>query len=283
MKRLPLALLLVFVPLIGCGSDDATSGTSGGDAVELTKRLPPDALSYVAVDFDRMRDEGLIDPGDPIYPPPPDAEPLVGFGVGAATSVLAESSQAPEVLDALDLGSASAAAASSGDAGPVAAIATSKDPGEIEADLEKLGWSADGAILVSDDEKEDLVFSIGEGEVLVGASADALERAPDEPLAEVPERLLERADGVVVSALLLRQDCLQATAEALRGDGTGTLLYRVTGEPDPDNLNIEQTESTKFEEPEVEGDTVAVDATGEPDALAIRNTVQQLFLSYDCG
>lgn len=278
MKRLLLTGLALIPLAAGCGG--GSEGTGGNAGVELTKRLPDGESSYVAVDLDGLRDGTGLDADAELFPPPEGAEPLVTFATGAAISGFFTAPLDPEVLTALDPGSASAIASSRGDFDGLTVIATDADPEIVRGDLEKLGYDERDGILTHRGERAG--FIVEDGLILAAARAADLGDLPEEPAGDLPESLLERADGVYVDTLEFGDDCLQATATSLDTDGTGEVSYRVDGEPDPDKLNFEDTDAVTFAEPEVDGDTISIAGSGEPDAVAIRDAVQENFFFYDC-
>lgn len=280
-RRLAAICFGLALAVAGCGSDESSPEASDNAGVELAKWLPPDQVSYDAVDLDGVREaEGLAADADIITPieggePPP---PLAQYAAGVVLRPFAEDLIDTEVVEALELGSASAAASFSGD-GNLVAIATDADPETVRSNLEGLGFSDENGVLVG----KSTAFKVEDGLILGAADAGTLDALADEPADQAPEPLLERADGVYVNAILNPGNaCLQAQATALDGDGEGELLYRVSEEPDPGKLNIEDTDEVTFGEPEVDGDTITVAATGEPDATAIPDAVSSRFFTYEC-
>lgn len=280
-----VGLAAVVLVAVGCGdgSSDGGSGASDGvSAAQLTRYLPPDQISYVAVDLDALRSEGLLADDDPIAPPGEDADPLASFAVGSALSGLAATPLDDATTEALDLKSATAMAGAGGSGANVTAFATSADADDITSALEEVGYAEQDGVLTSDD--KEAAFRVDDGVVIAAAGEEGLSRVPGEPLGEAPDPLLEESGSPYTEALIYDggDKCLRSMVTALNGDGTGTVSFRTVDAPDPKNLTFEDTDSASFDDPVVDGDVISVDGTGDPSALAIRNTIQQFFFFYDC-
>lgn len=278
LSAICLALGLI---AMGCGSDSSDQSAETGEdevaeneGVALTRWLPPGDSSYLAMDLGDLREEMGVEPDADIISAPDPDEPLAGLAIGGIFSPFSDVLIDQEVLEALELGAAQAAASSS-DVG-MSVIATDADADEVQSNLEAMGFKAEDETLVRAGEPSG--FVVRDGLILAAPDATVLDELPSAPAEEVPDTLLEPASGFYVNVLVSDPgQCVEAQATVLGRDGQGELRFRFA-----EDLKLsEQTVTAKdvdgvdFGTPVVDGDTITVGATGRPDSAAIPEAVSK--------
>lgn len=277
LSAICLALGLI---AMGCGSDSSDQSAETGEdevaeneGVALTRWLPPGDSSYLAVDLGDLREEMGVEPdADVISSPDPD-EPLAGL-TGGVLSPFSGVLIDQEVLEALGLGAAQAAASSS-DVG-MSVIATDADADEVQSNLEAMGFRAEDEALVRAGEPSG--FVVRDGLIFPTPDATALDELPSAPAEEVPDTLLEPASGFYVNVLVSDPgQCVEAQATVLGNDGQGELRYRFAEdlELSEQTITAKDVDGVNFGTPVVDGDTITVEATGRPDSAAIPEAVSK--------
>jgi hypothetical protein len=280
--------------LAGCGG---SGGGADNAAIELTKRLPPGAAAYEAIDLAAYKDaQGLPEDADPMstaglatagQPPFNVFYPVIKAKTGVmqrSEDISKDSFSSPPLtaLDAIDPGSVTAAATSQESdrdrEESVAVFATSADTGEIGSRLGDLGYKDVRGVLEAPGRGpsillDDTVFYASD-------DADLLRALPDEPADDLPAALLGRLEGVDVIVSATRFGCIRESGVSVNGDGSSQIGFLIDGEASAER--IEPADSTS--DPRADGDValadVAPEDAPEPSARAIR---ARLFPRYDCG
>ena len=266
-------LALSVAAVAGCGGSDGGEGA----AVDLTKRLPADADFYSTVDLGALR-QGLDLPDD--------ADPLDGdlLSFSGPLGILAQFGD-PDVTEALELPQAFALATAVTADGPVTAIATHADTGEIGSTLGDLGFEDQGGVLSGGD-SQTLAVRLDDGAIYLARDAEGLEGIDREPADDPPRQLLEELDAPLIQTTP-SPDCARESAITANADGSGEIAYLIDGGADASRLAPPESDvddRVTFGEPQVDGDliTLMVEAEGDGNVLVAQQVQAQLFLVYEC-
>ena len=233
MSRLLLAIAFAALVVAGCGGDDG----DGRSPEDLARMLPaPSFPGLSTIDLAAAREALDL---------PADADPLDGrddkhkrllAAGGAAVNLLARPDR-PAIVEAVDFGAVTAAAATTTSVGPGsgAVLATRQAADDIRAGLKRAGYSeTDGAFLTEELGPRAGYKSAAVGDGVIALAGDAetaraiLER--DEPAAGIEDLIdtLDLVDGAARVAVKPREGCIEAVAGSDPIDeDSGELAVRV--------------------------------------------------------
>lgn len=270
------AICLGFV-LSGCGSSGGTS-----NAVDLTKRLAPDAPSYRVVDFTTLRvDLGL----------PEDADPLTGDLAVLASPALGSlpAVTGMPIAATLDLGRATAAATAT-ERESVTVLSTEADTGDIGSALGDLGFVDRGGVLEEVEQPEPSerpapapAIRLEEGLIFIAEDPALLRDLPADPLDDLPAELLGDLGDAPVIVTIEVDACVRATGMTAEADGSGELAFLVDGGADAERLSPADEQGLEFGEAEVDGDLITIPVSSVDGGYAAMDAAMGLLTSYDCG
>ena len=268
--------LAVATLLSACGG-----GGSGGNAVDLTKRLPHGADSYVVADLTKLREDlGLPEDADPLAPKA-GGDPAFTELAGPSFDALTRQLPAPGVLGALDLGAVRAAALATTGGEGVAVLSTDADTGDVGSNLGDLGYRDRGGILTGDGSGPS--FHLEPGLIFVSGDPGRLRQLPDEPSDQLPATLLGEVDGDVIASLPGLADCSAGVAASAGADGDGELALLIDGGADAGRLRLADSSAVSFGDPAVDGDLITVPVSSGSGGFAAYRALTLLLVAYDCG
>jgi hypothetical protein len=268
--------------LAGCGDgeEDAILPPDPPDIEALVDYFPDDAYQMEAVDLVALRAElGLPGDADPtVYPKPVTdmtrAEML--FSAGALSSFPYARQAQAEFFDpgkaplsiAIDHSQVKGAASAETSNGPITVIATDQPFEEVANALAERGWTEDGDVLESPEQRDTIRFAAPgeEGEIVLGMERALLDSAVNgETDGNSAGAMMGGASGSVRFAFADQENRGCVSAVAGGGDaarGKGTVLVDGGDDPDPaafEAVTVEANErNVEFGEPEVLGNLLRV-------------------------
>lgn len=308
------AALLAAIVLAGCGDGGGTTdapidslvsespGVSGSanDVVQLTRRLPPGADGYSAVDVAAVKDGlGMSDSADPI------GDTEVFALTSPALSGIFTSNPEKKVVAALDLSEATAFAGSPDRQYEfVTAVETDADEADLRESLRKLGFLENQGVLEGPygvdaiaEPPQTITSEVGaaptkperfehrpiairffDGGFLVSNSRESLRRLGS-VADELPAEALEGMDGEMVFGRDGGSDCVRSQGLETNMDGSGRVIFVIDGAPEPAGFSPEG--SDPYGEPTVAGERLIVPLeTDGPESP--RQVIADTLPGYDC-
>lgn len=270
--------------LAGCGGDDTDPATSG--AVDLTRWLPKDAVTYTAIDIAAYKEEldlpedadvervsalgvGVLGPFGSLLAKPPALEPSTVPGDGPL--------RFGAVLNAVDTSAVTSAAASDSSGFTMTVMATSADVGEIGSRLGDLGYRDMGGVLVRG--KGQPAIRLMEGLVFASDDPGMLRGIPDEPRDDPPLKLLEELDGADIAVNRIDGRCYSEAGASVHVDGSVELAVLVPGGGEAEGF---QPDTGEVGEADADGEVVTKPVIEPADGESARAILARFWPGYEC-